>query len=264
MRVEDLTTFEGECPIIVVFSAYMDIRIPLTKKWKKIINEKEDKPNTYHNNLIDYISEQIELSGFNMKSIGNLLIKKIVFNENNYYRYNNIEGFPITINDLGYWDKNGVRLNEDFHTVRLFNTVSVKDVSFAISLTEHDRVQLLDDDSRKESGSETYYERECDALFDINGRGNTERLVVRNPKLRNLLKDGEYIPSLRQLNLMAHYKDSINDALKYIGAEPLASAWFWSSTESSQYNAWYVYFFIGDTGSYSKYGSGRVRTVIDF
>lgn len=137
-------------------------------------------------------------------------------------------------------------------------------MSFAISLTEHDRVQLLDDDSRKESGSETYYERECDALFDINGRGNTERLVVRNPKLRNLLKDGEYIPSLRQLNLMAHYKDSINDALKYIGAEPLSSAWFWSSTESSQYNAWYVYFFIGDTGSYSKYGSGRVRAVIDF
>lgn len=42
MRVEDLTTFEGECPTIVVFSAYMDIRIPLTKKWKKIINEKED------------------------------------------------------------------------------------------------------------------------------------------------------------------------------------------------------------------------------
>lgn len=116
----------------------------------------------------------------------------------------------------------------------------------------------------RESGGDNNYECECDALFDINGRGNTERLVVRNPKLRNLLKDGEYIPSLRQLNLMAHYKDSINDALKYIGAEPLSSAWFWSSTESSQYNAWYVYFFIGDTGSYSKYGSGRVRAVIDF
>lgn len=42
-----------------------------------------------------------------------------------------------------------------------------KDVSFAISLAEHDSVQLLDDDSREESGSETYYERECDALFDI-------------------------------------------------------------------------------------------------
>ena len=34
--------------------------------------------------------------------------------------------------------------------------------------------------------------------------------------------------------------------------------------QGGQYNAWYVYFFIGDTGSYSKYGSGRVRAVIDF
>lgn len=48
MRVEDLTKFEGECPNIVVFGTYMDIRVPLTKKWKKIINERGDKPNTYH------------------------------------------------------------------------------------------------------------------------------------------------------------------------------------------------------------------------
>lgn len=59
MRVEDLTKFEGECPNIVVFGTYMDIRVPLTKKWKKIINERGDKPNTYHNCLISYISEQI-------------------------------------------------------------------------------------------------------------------------------------------------------------------------------------------------------------
>ena len=51
MRVEDLTKFEGECPNIVVFGTYMDIRVPLTKKWKKIINERGDKPNTYHNFL---------------------------------------------------------------------------------------------------------------------------------------------------------------------------------------------------------------------
>ena len=133
-------------------------------------------------------------------------------------------------------------------------------MSFAISLTEHDSVQLLDDDSREESGSGTYYERECDALFDIDGRGNTERLVARNPKLRNLLEDGEYIPSLGQLNLMAHYKDSINDALEYIGAEPLASsAWLWSSTEGSQDSAWYVDFSVGSTYSTGKYNSSRVR-----
>lgn len=34
--------------------------------------------------------------------------------------------------------------------------------------------------------------------FEIDGRGNTERLVARNPKLRNLLEDDEYIPSLGQ------------------------------------------------------------------
>ena len=140
-----------------------------------------------------------------------------------------------------------------------------KDVSFAISLAEHDSVQLLDDDSREESGSGTYYERECDALFDFDGQKNTERLVARNPKLRNLLEDGEYIPSLGQLNLMAHYKDSINDALEYIGAEPLASsAWFWSSAEYSQNIAWNVNFSNGLTSYSYKYYSGRVRAVAAF
>lgn len=140
-----------------------------------------------------------------------------------------------------------------------------KDVSFAISLTEHDRVQLLDDDSLEVSVNETYYERECDALFDFDGQKNTERLVARNPKLKNLLKDGEYIPSLRQLNLIAHYKGSINNALEYIGAEPLAfSAWYWSSTEYSQYHAWYVGFSNGGTNVNNRSSSHRVRTVIDF
>lgn len=136
--------------------------------------------------------------------------------------------------------------------------------SFAISLTEHDIVQLLDDDSREESGSGTYYERECDALFDIDGRGNTERLVARNPKLRNLLEDGEYIPSLGQLNLMAHYMDELNKAFTYVSASPLSSTWYWSSTESSQTVAWYVVFSSGLTGTGNKHIGDMVRTVIDF
>ena len=137
-------------------------------------------------------------------------------------------------------------------------------MSFAISLTEHDIVQLLDDDSREESGSGTYYERECDALFDIDGRGNTERLVARNPKLRNLLEDGEYIPSLGQLNLMAHYMDELNKAFAYVSASPLSSTWYRSSTESSPSVAWYVDFSIGSAYYSDKYNSSRVRAVIDF
>lgn len=137
-------------------------------------------------------------------------------------------------------------------------------MSFAISLTEHDIVQLLDDDSREESGSGTYYEREYDALFDIDGRGNTERLVAINPKLRNLLEDGEYIPSLGQLNLMAHYMDELNKAFAYVSASPLSSTWYWSSTESSQAVAWYVVFSSGLTGTGNKHIGDMVRTVIDF
>ena len=137
-------------------------------------------------------------------------------------------------------------------------------MSFAISLTEHDSVQLLDDDSRGESGSGTYYERECDALFDFDGQKNTERLVARNPKLRNLLEDGEYIPSLGQLNLMAHYMDELNKAFAYVSASPLSSAWYWSSTENSQGYAWYVNFSNGSTSNNYKYSSYRVRAVIDF
>lgn len=137
-------------------------------------------------------------------------------------------------------------------------------MSFAISLTEHDSVQLLDDDSREESGSGTYYERECDALFDIDGRGNTERLVTRNPKLRNLLEDGEYIPSLGQLNLMAHYMNELNKAFAYVSASPLSSTWYWSSTESSQAVAWYVVFSSGLTGTGNKHIGDMVRAVIDF
>ncbi len=137
-------------------------------------------------------------------------------------------------------------------------------MSFAISLTEHDNVQLLDDDSREESGSGTYYERECDALFDIDGRGNTERLVARNPKLKNLLKDGEYIPSLGQLNLMVHHMDELNKAFTYVSASPLSLAGYWSSTENSQKYAWYVYFSSGGTLSDNKCYNYRVRAVIDF
>lgn len=137
-------------------------------------------------------------------------------------------------------------------------------MSFAISLTEHDSVQLLDDDSREESGGGTYYERECDALFDIDGRGNTERLVARNPKLKNMLKDGEYIPSLSQLNLMNHYMDELNKAFAYVSASLLSLAGYWSSTENSQNYAWCVYFSSGGTLSDNKRYNYRVRTVIDF
>ena len=138
------------------------------------------------------------------------------------------------------------------------------DIAFAISLKESVDVQLLDDDSKDEQEESVYYPRECDALFDFNGQKNTERLVARNTKLKNLLKNSEYIPSLGQLNLMAHYKDGINDALEYIGKKPLASTYYWSSTENSTGGSWAGSFGNGNTNAYSKYNRYRVRAVAAF
>ena len=171
------------------------------------------------------------------------------------------DGVYLIYNDRHYEPFSGNNSKKEVKYIGLKH----KDVVFAISLKDNENVQLLDDDSKGEQKEKVYYSRECDALFDFDGRKNTERLVVRNPKLKNLLEDGEYIPSLGQLNLMAHYKDSINDALEYIGAEPLASsAWYWSSTEGSQSNAWYVNFSNGTTINGGKYSSGRVRAVAAF
>ena len=171
------------------------------------------------------------------------------------------DGVYLIYNDRHYEPFSGNNSKKEVKYIGLKH----KDVVFAISLKDNENVQLLDDDSKGEQKEKVYYSRECDALFDFDGRKNTERLVVRNPKLKNLLEDGEYIPSLGQLNLMAHYKDSINDALEYIGAEPLASsAWYWSSTESSQLSAWYVNFSNGGTGNYNRYYSNRVRAVAAF
>ena len=43
-----------------------------------------------------------------------------------------------------------------------------------------------------------------------------------------------------------------------------SSAWYWSSTENSQSNAWYVNFSNGYTGNSIKYNSYRVRAVAAF
>ena len=58
--------------------------------------------------------------------------------------------------------------------------------------------------------------------------------------------------------------DELNKAFAYVSASPLSSAWYWSSTEYSQSNAWYVSFSNGGTSSNGKYSSIRVRAVAAF
>lgn len=75
-----------------------------------------------------------------------------------------------------------------------------------------------------------------------------------------------WLPSLGELMMIYANMRKINYALSLInGATQLAETWYWSSTESSATNAWYLYLSFGDAGGSAKAASQtRVRPVSAF
>ncbi len=114
-----------------------------------------------------------------------------------------------------------------------------------------------------------YYTRQqkINAFEDFTGKNNTEHIEseykYKTEIPFDLLNDGEYIPSMGEFGILMMFASRINAALEYVGGNPL-KAWYWSSTEVSQYGAWYVGFSDGHTGSSSKCDSGSVRAVAAF
>lgn len=132
--------------------------------------------------------------------------------------------------------------------------------SFALALNDITDVALLPDG--KKAGKRKHLDRECDAIYDFDSAKNTEALSEDNPALRDVLNEGETIPALGVLNIIAHLRDEINEALAYIGGQELKDTWYWSSTENSLYYAWGVNFSNGHTGNSGKYDANAVRAVI--
>ncbi len=82
---------------------------------------------------------------------------------------------------------------------------------------------------------------------------------------------GWYIPAAGELTLIYRHLDAIhalidtfNNKLGISMLERFENAYYWSSSEGSAQNTWYVGFGSGLTGSYGKYGSYRVRPVAAF
>lgn len=135
--------------------------------------------------------------------------------------------------------------------------------SFALALNDITDVVLLP--CGKKAGKRKRLDRECDAIYDFDSAKNTEALSEDNPALRDVLKnEGEAIPALGVLNIIAHLRDEINEALAYIGGQELKDTWYWSSTEYSLTYAWYVNFSNGIATYYNKYLAGAVRAVAAF
>ena len=134
--------------------------------------------------------------------------------------------------------------------------------SFALALNDITDVALLP--NGKKAGKRKRLDRECDAIYDFDSAKNTEALSEDNPALRDVLNEGEAIPALGVLNIIAHLRDEINEALAYIGGQELKDTWYWSSTEGSLYGAWGVNFSNGITFSNFKSYANAVRAVAAF
>ena len=103
-----------------------------------------------------------------------------------------------------------------------------------------------------------------DAVADWDGEAGTADLrEILHPNIK--LGEKEYIPSLGQLYfILAHFRE-INGALNAVGGDPLQDLWYWTSTEYSATDAWYLGLDYGDALSYTKAANQyRVRAVSAF
>jgi hypothetical protein len=73
-----------------------------------------------------------------------------------------------------------------------------------------------------------------------------------------------YLPSTGELNLMFQNKSTINATAKANGGSYFSSGWYWSSNESSFYNAWKYLFGSGTQYADMKSAVCRVRAVRAF
>lgn len=74
---------------------------------------------------------------------------------------------------------------------------------------------------------------------------------------------GWYLPAVGQWILAFKYKAEINAVLTAasVGMKALTSDWYWTSTCYDSSSAWYVLLNYGNVHTYTKYNTGRVRSV---
>ena len=134
-------------------------------------------------------------------------------------------------------------------------------VAIALNDVSEDEITLT---TGKDDGKGRYINSYIDAVQDWQGKKNTEHLqaVGLNPAIQ--LKDGEYIPTLAELYLICLNRKAINAAMRFVGGQELAG-WYWSSTEYSATNAWFLGLSNGFANCYTKAATkARVRAVSAF
>ena len=87
-------------------------------------------------------------------------------------------------------------------------------------------------------GGSRFFKSHTDAVADWDGAAGTEDLrKILNPAIK--LDEKQYIPSLGQMYFILCHLKTVNEALAFVGGQPLEiDAWYWTSTSYSAYNAW--------------------------
>ena len=140
--------------------------------------------------------------------------------------------------------------------------------SFAVALNDLGKFALVKDVDDCPEESTLYCPAECDALHEWDCVERTKHIQEVGTDIP--LADGEYIPALPMVVLMRYYaKRGLNEMLKLAGGTPFnMDEYYWSVTEYSSINAWYVGFNNGGVyytyPSGGKYGSFVVRPVAAF
>ena len=143
----------------------------------------------------------------------------------------------------------GVKMGDRFANVVLHDAAGGED----IALCQGDKVPC---------GSEQFFRRTFkEAMADWNGMASTNDMRDSlNPDIN--LGENEYIPSVAQLHLILLNINEVNKALVEDGGDPMKEDWYWSSTENSSHNAWYVSFGNGFTTYNGKYHNFVVRPAV--
>ena len=143
-------------------------------------------------------------------------------------------------------DKNGVRYIGIVHDGH----------SIAVGLNELGE-HRLPYDNNLENDDWKYAKGGVFAMNDFNGKANTEHLK-RHGNFNFDLNDGEWLPSIGELAMIALFKDEVNTALRHVGGDEFVDYYYWSSTEYNASLAWSIYFSFANLYSGGK-ASNRFR-----
>lgn len=115
-------------------------------------------------------------------------------------------------------------------------------------------------------GGSRFFKSHTDAVADWDGEAGTEDLrEILNPAIK--LDEKQYIPSLGQMYFILCHLKTVNEALAFVGGQPLeVDAWYWTSTSYSAIYAWGLNLSSGYAGIWGTKATyqNRVRPVSAF